>query len=214
MELSSSTAVVVARNFNPSILSQLWLVRQGIVAENDFQQGCMFLDQVSQAETPLFRLTALPQQLHLTPRCPPDDEAAVVLEKLGGIVRALPHTPYMAVGLNFLWHQVTDNIAELTRSLFFQGGSELFEAFDVADARFGAYLSKNWRSLRLKLDIKPIQFQAGASAQDRLLFAFNFHLDLPNEGAVDKIIAGLKLWQEAQAESRRLVELVLRGVGT
>lgn len=42
MELISRNAVVAANKFNPSILTQMWLIRNEIVAEDEFENWCVF----------------------------------------------------------------------------------------------------------------------------------------------------------------------------
>ncbi len=210
MEQIAAVAVVAAKNFNPSILSQLWLVREKVVGPEDFRPGCLFSDQVSQVETQSFQLIVLPQQLQFAPKCAPEEETSLISEKLGKIVRALPHTPYAAMGLNFIWHEDSGNIAELTRTLFYNGEKALFMEFDTADAKFGSYLSKDWQGLRLKLDIRPVLLDTGAEKRERLQLTFNFHLDLLGENAADKIAQTLGLWVSAREESQRLIGLALK----
>lgn len=210
MEQIASVVVVVARNFNPSILSQMWLVREGIIAPEDFQPGCLFSDEVSQIEAESFQLIALPQQLQFTPKCASEDETSVISGKLGKVIRALPHTPYTAMGLNFIWHEDAGNIAELTRTLFYNDQKALFKEFDTPGAKFGSYLSKDWQGLRLKLDIRPILLDTGSEKRERLQLMFNFHLDLTGGNATDKIVQTLSLWTSAKEEARRLIGVALK----
>ena len=55
-ELIGSSVVVVAQNFNPSVTSQLWLVRNGVVPEGDFLPGCIFTDLLVQVRTRRFKI--------------------------------------------------------------------------------------------------------------------------------------------------------------
>jgi hypothetical protein len=121
---------------------------------------------------------------------------------LGAIVRTLPHTPYRALGLNFSWHLTPNDgdIAGLTRRLFFDPNRALYRQFDVENAHFGGYLSKDVAGFRLRLDIKPILVPTAAEPENRLQFGFNFHRDL-GEAAAGQIEEGLQRWNETSGEA-------------
>ena len=119
-ELVASNVVVVARQFNPSVFSNLWLVRNGIISESEFMPGCMYSDQVAKMETVRFGLLVIPPQLQLQPRVGRNEEGELVATTVGRIVNLLPHTPYVATGLNFVWHVWPDDgdISRFSKSLF------------------------------------------------------------------------------------------------
>jgi hypothetical protein len=77
--------------------------------------------------------------------------------------------------------------------------------FDADDARFGAYFSKHTLGCRLKLDIKPVIIQAEGESREQVQFAFNFHLDLPQEEVVATLLGHLRNWDAASAEATRIV---------
>lgn len=210
VELVGSNLVIAARHFNPSIFSQLWLVRNGILGEPEFQAGCVFTDQVANIESGQFGLLVVPPQLQFVPKVAAEDEGKLVVTKVGKIVRTLPHTPYIAVGLNFFWHVEPEdgNVPALTRSLFFSPQHRICQLFGSDDARFGAYFSKDVLDCRLKLDVKPIRRQTGEESKEFVQFAFNFHLDLPQEGnqTVEAIERQLGIWDEARNEATKIVK--------
>ena len=210
MELAGSNVVITAHHFNPSIFSQLWLVRNEILGEDDFASGCLFSDQAANVESEQFGLLVVPPQMQFVPRLPPDQQGDLVSNKVGSIVRALPHTPYKAIGLNFLWHVEPEDadVSALTRKLFYDPDRTICQLFDVADARFGAYFSKDILGCRLKLDVKPITRETKDEPRELVQFAFNFHLDLPQE-ANETIVAiegDLRIWDDARMETARIVE--------
>jgi len=178
-ELIATNVVLVARQFNPSVFSQLWLVRNGIVGEEDFGTGCIFSEEVAKIASRQFDLLVLPPQLQFIPKVVADEQGVLVKTVLGEkIVQALQATPYVAVGLNFTWHICPEgqDIGVYSRSLFCMPEKSPFREFDSADARFGTYLSKNVIDCRMKLDVKPITLPTGEVLQ----FAFNFHADVPS----------------------------------
>lgn len=209
---AKSNVVVAARQFNPSIFKQLWLVKNDIVDEDDFGDGCWFSDPAVNVETGRFGLLVVPPQLQFVPKVSPEEQERLIVEKVGAVVGALPHTPYTAVGLNFFWHlrpEVSD-VPALTRRLFHVPEKPLFRQFESQDARFGGYFSKDILGCRLKLDIKPILLPSAEEEEkiEVLQFAFNFHLDVPQEGddAVRCIHRQLEHWDEARTEATRIVE--------
>lgn len=95
--------VIVANQFNPSIIDRLWLVRHQVLTEDDFLEGSISVPIVSQVRSKHFNLTVLPDQLQFSPIKEIDAPADVVRIKLGLIVDKLPETPYTAIGANFTW---------------------------------------------------------------------------------------------------------------
>jgi hypothetical protein len=206
-ELVGSNVVVTANQFNPSILTQLWLVKHGVLLEEDLEAGFVFSEGVSQIQAKEFQMLIVPQMLQFVPK-PGENEGALVEGKIGAIINALPHTPYTGIGLNITWHFTPgqEKITQLTRRLFCTNNAAPFSFFSDPDARFGSYLSKDFDVFRLKLDIKPILTKAtDEPATDRLQFAFNFHKDLAADTAIDDCRKVLSLWDMAKREAERIV---------
>lgn len=212
-QLDSTNAVIVAHQFNPSIISQMWLVRNGVAGEDDFGGGCIFTPVIVQVEARDFRLLVVPEQLQFAPKIDTEAVQALVESKVGAIVSALPHTPYRAVGINVNWHIMPEDepFDGFVRRLFFREHSSLYSAFDQDDARFGSYLSKSMFGSRLKLDIKPIMVNTELGAHERLQLAFNFHRDVASENAVEEIVGHLAHWNEAGTYASNIVETLTSG---
>jgi len=213
-QLVGASAVITARQFNPSVMSQLWLVRQGLIAEDQMLPNFVFTDLFVQVRTEKFALLVVPEQFQFFPQVEKSEEQELIQQKVGRIVRNLPHTPFKAVGLNFTWHVTPQSeevaMPQLSRRLFFQNKNPLYEFFNEENAMFGAYLSKDFRECRLKLDIKP-QLSIETPVQI-LQLAFNFHVDLrQNEELVTQIETILSRWNDASTEAERIVQ-ALRGV--
>lgn len=208
MELVVSNVVVTASQFNPSIVNQSWLMKHGIILEDEVEPPTIFVDGVSQIETSQFQLVVVPHMLQFVIKPLAKNEKQLIATRVGGIVKSLPHTPYVGVGLNFVWHAhpERETIHDLTRRLFFKAGTTPFSFFDEAGAHFGAYMSKNFGIFRLKLDIKPVVFAKPGSPPigDRLMFAFNFDKQLVPENSVAEILDCLSLWDTAKSESEKI----------
>ena len=207
IDLVHANAVVGAHHFNPSVTSQLWMVDNGVVDRDEFEagKGSVFSDMMANVVSRHFTMLITPDQVQLAPSPSAIDPGSVVQERLGALVRALPHTPYTACGLNITWWLDHQDVAEVSRRLFFPAGKSFRSDFDVPDARFGGYMSRPWFDGRLKLDVKPITLSLNDGPPfERLQFAFNFHRDVhPGGHAVDSVLVHLGYWSEAVAATRQ-----------
>ena len=195
-QLMASAVVLVAQQFNPSITGQHWLVRHGIVGAEDFLPGSVFTDAFAQVITARFNLLATPEQFQFVPRVVEEEQQELIVDKVGTVIRTLPHTPYKAVGLNFSWHIACEegDVRRLSRALFFRPSSPLYHEFDVEDANFGAYLSKDIMDFRLKLDVKPVTLGVDGNNEKRLQLLFNYHADIPEDAQAAEMIGGWGCW--------------------
>lgn len=211
--LKTANVVVVARQFNPWIFDQIWLIDNGIASREDFRGDNFTLTPpFVQFSTPEYTLMVVPEQLQFTPRLMNEHTGILVREKVGRITELLPQTPYVALGLNFLWHIAPGDreFAQFSRSLFFCD-NPLFSSFDSEDARFGGYLSKKGIGEgRLRLDVKPVRFAAEGEGSEVLQFSFNYNLDLPRgSDAVAQMLATLERWDQARTESSQVIQGIL-----
>jgi len=202
-----SVAVIVAHRFNLTAANQYWLVKEGIVDEGDFAEGTIFSDGVVQARTSKFHMLILPDQLQFVPIVDYASEQEIVTGRLGKLVGKLPHVPYKGMGINFGWHLAPDDgdTSRMTKSLFYNPDRSLFRSFNTNDARFGAYLSKDFNGFRLKLDVKPIVMHNEGGSSHRVRMGFNFHCDLGPPNPADEIQSRLVAWNELRTEAERIV---------
>lgn len=212
LKLVSANAVVTARLFNPSVFSQIWLVQNGIAREADFKDDFAFTPAFAQVNTEAFVLLILQERLQFIPRVEETKQQELILDKVGRIVRALPHTPFQALGMNFSFSFVPrTDVREFTRSMFFVPGSPIHTEFDTQDARFGGYLSKDVLGCRLKCEVKPAlaKLEADSPEVHCLAMEFNYHLDLkPCPESADEIYAMLGQWNNAFALAWRLAQKI------
>lgn len=207
--LASTNVVIVAQKFNPSIINQLWLVKNHIVAEDAFLPGGVSVDMIAQLRTSDFELLILPDRLQfgLMDIAHGQD---VINRALAGIVRALPHTPYRGIGSNFVWHidPQPESIEHASRRLFFRDDNPMYHEFDVPDAQFGGYLSKPVEQALLGVDVKPITSLENNVPVYKLQCSYNFHTDTASESPVDVILAHLSRWDQY----RLLAEIIVGSI--
>lgn len=215
MLLVDANVVVIARQFNPTVTNPVWLVKHGLVREDEIGEGCAFTNVFSQVVTEEMIFVLTPDQLQFTPRGEPERKQELAIAKVGEFVKLIPHTPFIAAGLNFNYQLFPENIGvqELCRSLFFVQDSQLHAIFDTEDARFGGYLSKDVLGCRLKLDVKPAYVQASnePEASHFIQFHFNYHMELLKEQApVEKITSMLSKWNEASRLCETISDVILK----
>ncbi len=207
--LVMANVVVAARQFNPTVFDEFWLLEHGIAMREEFIGGDSFIltPPFVQFRSARFVLLVMPEQLQFVPLLTTEDTANLVIEKVGTIVRLLPHTPFVAAGLNFHWHlvpQSTDYTA-FCRALFFRN-NPLFDSFDTDDGRFGGYMSKSVFGARLKLDIKPLKVPSSATETLEILqLVFNYNVDLDRPNSIEQIEHMLRSWNEASDHARQIV---------
>ena len=211
MEMNPANVVIIARQFNPSIISQYWLIKNGIFTEEEIQPDSIFSPVIANVHSRDCQVLVLPEQLQFMSELADQSGQELLISKLGKIVQTLPHTPFIAVGLNFSW-QVYDeddaSNAALGRKLFFRDDSPLYKFFDVDDARFGSYMSRDILGCRLKLDIKPVTVPCPEGASNRLLFGFNFHLQLIEDDKAESILNLFQKWDKAKETAVSLMKQI------
>lgn len=211
MEMNPANVVIIARQFNPSIISQYWLIKNGIFTEEEIQPDSIFSPVIANVHSTDCQVLVLPEQLQFTSKLADQSGQELLISKLGKIVQTLPHTPFVAVGMNFSWQVYDDDDASnavLGRKLFFRDDSPLYKYFDVDDARFGSYMSRDIMGCRLKLDIKPVTVPCPGGTSNRLLFGFNFHLQLTEEDKAESILDLFQKWDEAKETAVSLMKQI------
>ncbi|MSR56128.1 MAG: hypothetical protein EXS05_00405 [Planctomycetaceae bacterium] len=209
--LVETTVVIAARHFNPTVFGQIWLAKHGIVAEDEFEPSCLFSEPLVNVASREFNLLVIPDQMQFVPRVEPEKQQQLVSDKVGRIIRVLPHTPFTAMGLNFSWRVTPSemSVEQFCRRMFFVPNRRLYHRFDAENPRFGAYLSRDILGCRLKLDIKPVTTRSMpiGDTQEWVKFAFNFHLDLlTSENTVEQIEAVLGRWDAARNEAEAIID--------
>jgi hypothetical protein len=207
MELVNENVVVTAHAFNLSIVTQLWLIKNCIVKEEEWQQAGLFTPAFIQFSTNRFDFTLMPERLQLAPHATADEAQATVREVVGGFVKTLPHTPFTGVGLNFNCRisESAFDVHTVGKRLFFRTDSPLASEFGSDDARYGAYFSKDWLGMRLKLTCLPVQVRSDLGIKEVLQFAFNFHKESMDSS---ELTSCLENWSNAREFALSLVNSV------
>lgn len=205
-ELIVSNVIIVADKFNPSLFSQIWLDKHGILPEQESKGDQINTPVFVLAQSELFSLQVWPERLQFSYKAAAEDATELIRNRVGRIVELLPHTPFTAAGMNFTWHvSMEDSLSfpAVDKSMFWRDSS-LHSLFDTKDARFGGYFSKNFLGTRLRLDIKPVN----KNGLEFFQAAFNFHVDLAKGDPVELILRNLQDWEALKKHSEQISDVI------
>jgi len=218
--LATATAVVVANYFNISIFQPFWIVKNGILREDEISSNMLVSPGVIVFPTDHFELTILPERIQM--RFNPNGYATAqedLNRVIGGIVKVLPHTPYAAMGFNYdfrISQPAGAEFAKWNRDLFVsRASSEITDASD-ADARFGCYVSFNSLGGRMKINILPLRESrvtatpsgTSSSETEAVHVAVNLHRDIAQPPAIDAMMGALARWEQAFDLSSKLMRKI------
>lgn len=209
-QLVESNLVIVAKQFDFSVLTNIWLVKRNIFSIDEIQEKSVF-PIVAEARSSDFTFVLMPDRMQfwLATTCETANE--LLSTKIARLITELPPQPYIATGFNFTYHVLLDGgeIGEFTRSLFYQPESALFRTFDSEDARFGGYFSKDVLGTRLRLEAKPITLHKDKEIlEEGLQFAFNFNLNLSSAKGKEGILEFLQQWDKAKEVTSSIMDTI------
>ena len=214
-KLEQVTIAILANSFNLSIFNQIWLVNNNIVTEDEVTSGNAMMSPVAVTlATDQFELLIIPErvQLRITGSSEENSKFELINRVLGGLVDALPHTPYSAVGFNFSYsiaHEDLKNDLSRVKNTYISEANPLAEHFSSEDSRFGLYLSTaSILGSRLRLDIKP----SNLNNQERQVLNFNYHLDLKSPGQVRVMKEMFHAWSDFKKNSEEILESLAKQI--
>ncbi|MBW2141592.1 MAG: hypothetical protein JRG97_11065 [Deltaproteobacteria bacterium] len=204
--------VLTAQSFNPSIFTETWLDKNGILAADSLEGMRVFSPEVAQFQTKECQVLVIPPKMQITFRIHQvSGDFEVQCNIAVRTVELLSHTPYEALGLNFDFFVSFPDEKDFNaynRALLGTGDYQLLQEFSSADAKFGRYFSKDHGAARLKLDIKPVK--GGPQNKDLLQFSFNFHHDVAQMDLSERakrLIEFIRGWSSLREYSERLVKM-------
>ncbi len=209
IELKDCNFVIVANNFNLSIINTVWLFKNQIFTEDELQ-GSTNLPVMVQLQSEYFQMLLTPDRLQFSVNPDTEGQKDLIKTKIGKLINTLPHTPFVAAGINFTFFITPKdkNIHSLSRSLFFNEQSNLFKDIetDTDDARFGGYFSKDLIGTRFRLDAKPIKVNIPDKGIEAVQFSYNFNIDLSPSDGSEKIFELIEKWDDAKRIAQTITE--------
>jgi hypothetical protein len=156
-ELHNCNIVVVAKNLNPSIFNQLWLVNNKIFSEDDFMSDSFFTPAAVSVQTKDIQLLIVPDRLQLTFIDITDDEI-IINNVLRKIINLLHHTPYIAIGFNFeliIKPKDPNQYPKIAKDIFVSNNNPLAKFFNTDNSRYGITMVNKYKETQLTLNIRP-----------------------------------------------------------
>lgn len=192
--LSHANIVVLARNFNPSIVSKDWLWKKQIIRES--ASNFVFTAPFVRLDGPSFAFALDESRLQLTLRDP-----AGGLTKLPQaarrFIKALPETPYTALGFNFRFALPVPNLS--LETIIAVDVSRVRRLFGQ-DYELGVRVAFPFEDFAVRAEI-PAAVPSKTVAE----ISFNFHSDVSGG---QMVIERLSRHAAALRKARALVEAV------
>jgi hypothetical protein len=209
IDFADINVVVIASTFNVNILSTVWLFENQIFTNKELK-GATSSPLIVEAQSNDFRLLLIPERLQFSINPKYKKAKKLILSKIGKLIELLPHTPFTAAGLNFTYYVTPSDkdIYKLSRSLFCNEKSKLFNDLEEENVRFGGYFSKDLLGTRFKVDVKPIIVTMNNIKKEMLQFSFNFNMNLNQDDDYTKIIDLFNKLDEAKTICKKLINKV------
>lgn len=194
-KLRRADIVIMASAHNPSIIAPQWLKDNSLIIEEP--KHFIHTPDFSLFESESFSLMADHQRLQITAK----KQDGGSLRSLAGIasnyVKLLPHIPYRALGLNFVWTIKIDEGEKLPKIGLSINKSDLMSIFESHEVDYGGIIYARKDPYMLKLVIEP--------QKNTLVHNFNYHHEL--EGIfVEDIIMLMDNFLTRYEDSSRIVK--------
>jgi hypothetical protein len=200
LKINQATIALLASSYNLSILNQIWLVDNNVVTKAEMESSESFLSPVAvNIATANYELLVLQDRVQLTLLNGDYEKGALVKRIFENLIKALPHTPYKAIGFNFkniITPSDSQNSLQRVKELYLTSSNPLSSFFQSDDSRFGLYLSTDsLQGTRLRLDIKP----NNSDNLEHQVLNFNYNLELSGVvNRVETLLPILDKWDEFQ----------------
>lgn len=178
--LSGTNIVILARNYNPSIVSKEWLYEKNIVRET--VTNFVHTPPLSVVETERISFVLDENRLQISLKSITTENIESLPKIAAGFVSCLPETPFVAVGFNYSYN-IPKETSRL-KTLFALDDTKLKELFSE-NCEVGLIVSFPFKAFIVRMSAPPAKGKA-----TRITIDFNFHSD--SRGA-DEVKKTLKL---------------------
>ena len=174
--LKGANIVILARNYNPSIVSKEWLYQKNIIKET--ATNFVHTPPLSFVETERVSLVLDEDSLRISLKTISAEGIEVLPKIAAEFVSCLPETPFKAVGFNYSYHTA-------------KGSSHLKALFSPNDTKLKELFSKNYEiggmvSFRFKEFLVSMSAPPAGAESTRMAISFNFHSDSQGAKAVQE----------------------------
>jgi len=193
--LKGVNIVILARNYNPSIVSKEWLYQKNIIDEK--VANFIHTPPLSFVETERISFVLDEDSLRISLKTVSPEGIEALPKIATKFVSCLPETPFKAIGFNYSYH--TASGSSHLRALFSPNDTKLKRLFSKS-YEIGSMVSFQFKEFLVSVSAPPAR---GESA--RMTVNFNFHSDSQDAEAVK---ARLRL----HPQTIKKAEGILRGL--
>lgn len=199
---TGANVVLLAQNHNPSIVSPGWLRENGLVDETP--ENFLHTPTISLFQSQTFQLIVDPQRLQLLLRVLDEGNLQRLQMAATKYLKILPHIPYSAIGLNFHWTALAEQLGEgfsLTERLFVSKSGRAWQERLFKKVRVGSIVHDFSERYRLRLVVEPQATQDG-----NLTLDFNYHFDLESGKEIVAVDQLLEYYKDSERAARLLLK--------
>ena len=193
--LGGANIVILARNYNPSIVSKEWLYEKNIVREA--VTNFIHTPPLSVVETERISFVIDENRLQISLKSVTTESVEALPKIATGFVSCLPGTPFVAVGFNYTYYIPKEN--SRLKTLFALDDTKLKELFSE-NCEVGLIASFPFKEFVVRMSAPPAKGEA-----TRITIDFNFHSD--SHGA-----DGAKERLKLHSKTLEKTEEILRGL--
>ena len=185
--------IIIARNYNPSIISKDWVLDKGLLTEpiDNFTNTPIF----SFVEDNNHSLIVDSDRLQISAKILSPENIEKLSEIASKFVVALPETPYKMMGLNYIYQIKEEN--DSLRKLFSPNDRLLKQIFSSEYQLGGTIVFKFIDVFRVRLSIGPIKPEGKLR-----VMGFNFHTEIQNK---KEILERLNLYSETKEKAESII---------
>jgi hypothetical protein len=179
----SANIVVLASNYNPSIVSKEWLLNKGIFVENidNFMHTPVF----SMVENEKYSLISDEQRLQIVIKKVTEENIIAAGEVVKRFVDVLPETPYKALGFNYQYNlrESSCNLAAILTPK-----TTKIKTIFTDNYQIGAIITFQFEKFLTTCTISP-----SLKKEQPNKLAFNYHSNVSNAKEIKERISSLNI---------------------
>lgn len=205
----AQSIVVLANQFNPSIFTDHWAIKNGLFQESELVGQRLCTPVLSQLQTANSRIFVTSDRLQFTADTVDEAVGREMAAKAATVVGLLHETPYLAVGHNFDFG-LSDTVSSPEEFMMarFQPASPRLQRFLADSAGSPAFLATMPRlggeaKLNVRVDLVEFQSDTGlATAKAHL----NYHFPSPGDNRAAAVLRTLDRWADTYADARSIAD--------
>lgn len=162
--------IILQGEFDPVKFDKLFFVKNDVFNEQEFDDNSLFSKNVVRISTEDFIINISKKQIVISFR-----KRDIDRNKISKLILSFIIENKFSIAFNQKWFKVIEDINSVTKQKFYPLHSNyLNEYFNVEDAAFGYYASKNIDDGRFRIDIKPATLKSIVGDNELNVMSFDF----------------------------------------